>query len=134
MAFREPKKEKGAKLKAPPEQSKPSGGEHLTISLRHLVGSHCISKCQKPDILSFADKVRMLTQKTWSELQQAPKHGLGFETIARTSLKVAVPKHVTPEVNILAFRFSGKMPMVGYKDGQTFHVLWFDREFAVYPH
>lgn len=129
MGFKEPKKEKGAKLKTPPEQQKKSGSDHLTISLRHLAASHCISKCQKPDVLSFADKVRMLTQKSWSELQQAHKHGLGFETIARDGLKVAVPDHVTPDVNIIAFRFSGKMPMVGYKDGQTFHVLWFDRAF-----
>lgn len=134
MGVKEPKKTGSQKLKAPPETTKVLEKEHMTISLRHLKVSHCISLCENEDKLSFVDKVRILTSKSWMEIGQFPRHGLGYEKISRDSLRVAVPEHVTPDVSVLAFRFSGKKPMVGYKDGETFYVLWFDRSFDVYAH
>jgi hypothetical protein len=41
---------------------------------------------------------------------------------------------VTEEVNLIAFRFDGKKPMVGYRDGVTFYVLFLDRSFTLYDH
>jgi hypothetical protein len=126
--------EKGSKVRAHPSSQKLSGQEYLSVSLRHLKSSHCLTHCTQEEVLSFADKVRVLTQKSWLELGQSHRHGIGYEKIDRNSLTVAVPNHVTPEVNIIAFRFAGMKPMVGYKDKETFFVLWFDREFRVYDH
>ena len=45
------------------------------------------------------------------------------------------PPHITPEVEyFLVFRFFGKAPMIGHKQGETFYVLWFDPNYEVYPH
>jgi hypothetical protein len=53
--------------------------------------------------------------------------------MAQSSQRFEPPQN-TGRFNIIAFRFSGKKPMVGYKEGHTFNVLWFDRAFDVYQH
>lgn len=72
---------------------------------------------------------------SWLEINQAPRHGLGFEKIPRKQISVKPPEHVTPDItHFWAFRFFGKAPMVGYKEGEIFFVLWFDEEFKLYDH
>ena len=134
MGIRRPPADSAGRIKPPATTSTVADKEHLHISLRYLRDSHCLSKCDREDILSFADKVRLLTQKSWMELGQAHRHGLGYEKISRNSLSVSVPIHISAEVNLLAFRFSGQKSMIGYKLAETFYVLWFDREFKVYAH
>jgi hypothetical protein len=79
--------------------------------------------------------LRELSELTWAQLRQADRHGLGFETIDRSSIKSGIPGVVTADVNIIAFRFAGKKPMVGFRDRDgTFHIIWFDRAFRLYKH
>nr|MDP2190784.1 hypothetical protein [Rhodoferax sp.] len=132
MKLKAPLKNKGEKLKEPPTSK--TEPQYLTISLRYIRYSHCISGCDDSETRSFADKVRILTGKLWTEINGMPRHGLGFEQISRNSLQVAVPEHLTDDVNIIAFRFSGLKPMIGYRDGPVFYVLWFDRAFDCYRH
>jgi hypothetical protein len=47
---------------------------------------------------------------------------------------VQIPAHVTEDVTLLSFRFHGKAPMVGYRVGRIFHIVWLDHDFAVYSH
>lgn len=75
-----------------------------------------------------------MSQMTWNELHIAPKHGAGSEKISRTAIKRPIPQHITEDVSLLAFRFDGKKPMVGYRSGPTFHIVWFDRNFILYDH
>ena len=132
MKLKDPPKTKGANLKEPPvTKTEP---QYLTISLRHLRNSHCITTCDDVETRSFADKVRILTGMLWTEINGLPRHGLGFEQISRKSMKVPVPGHLTDDVNIIAFRFNAKKPMIGYRDGPVFYVLWFDRVFDCYDH
>jgi len=74
-----------------------------------------------------------LSQLTWSEIRKAPRGGLGYEKIAPTAIRPAIPEEAREE-NIIAFRFSGKAPMVGFKKAATFYILWLDRGFEVYNH
>lgn len=64
----------------------------------------------------------------------SPRHGSGYEIISRASLNISLPTHITEDINIIAFRFFGMKPMLGYKNGAIFHVLWLDRNFKAYPH
>lgn len=73
-------------------------------------------------------------ERTWRQLRSDDKHGLGSETISRDALKVALPPCVTDDATILAFRFKGKAPMVGFKLEGVFYILWLDRAFDVYDH
>lgn len=84
---------------------------------------------------AFADRIRILTQKSWMEITNLPRHGQGFEKIHRDDIHAGIPKHITDDVShFWAFRFHGKAPMVGYKVGEVFYVLWFDSDFKLYDH
>lgn len=50
---------------------------------------------------ALADRLHELSQLTWQQIQQAPRHGQGSETIARTSMKVVVPPAITEDTPIL---------------------------------
>lgn len=96
--------------------------------------SHCISECTKDERAALAETLRLLSSMTWKQLRNAPRHGLGYEKIARHSFKAHIPEAITPEVDILSFRFFGKAPIVGYRMERVFHVVWVDRSFDVYNH
>ena len=70
----------------------------------------------------------------WGEIKIAPRHGLGLEKIDRQSVMFKIPKEVTKDVELIALRFSGKKPMVGYRDLDVFHIICFDRNFGAYNH
>lgn len=83
----------------------------------------------------FSDAIYKRSKLSWSELKSAPRHGLGFEKISKTSIKAPIPCFITDEVKyFLAFRFTGKNPMVGYRIKNIFYVLWFDSDFTLYDH
>ena len=112
----------------PPQQQTP------VFCLHYLQGDYCISHCSDEQKAAFADRLHRLCKLTWGEIALAPRHGLGTEKIRQSSLRAPLPAHVTEEVTILALRFWGKAPMVGYRDGRIFHVLYLDRDFTLYQH
>lgn len=102
--------------------------------LRYIDPEYCISKCDKDDKAAFADKLLQMSQMTWVEIRMAHRHGAGAEKIARDSIHRPIPESVPEDAPLLAFRFSGKKPMVGYRMQNLFHILWFDRDFTLYDH
>ena len=52
----------------------------------------------------------------------------------RDRIHTSIPPHVSPEVIFLAFRFSGRKAMVGYRQEHIFYVMWLDRDFTLYDH
>ena len=128
------RQEKGKRISAreivdlPPEQESP------LFSLRYMNKDYSLSQCTKDEKAAFADTLYKLNQLTWSEINACPRHGLGYEKIARSSIRAPIPSHLKDDVNFIAFRFFGKAPMVGYRDGAVFYVIWLDRDFTLYPH
>lgn len=104
------------------------------FSLRYLQNGYCLDCCQKHEKAAFADKLFRLSKMSWSEIRKSGRHGLGTEKISRSAIRAPIPPHVTQDVDFIAFRFCAKAPMVGYKIGATFYVLWLDREFNLYNH
>lgn len=104
------------------------------FSLIYVQSGYCIKDCEKGEKAEFATKIRNLSQFTWQELCQKDRHGLGYEKINQSSLKVTPPCYITEDTKFIAFRYAGKKAMVGYREGSTFHILWFDRKFNVYDH
>ncbi len=106
-----------------------------SFSFQFLHPGYCITKCTDKERLSFVDRMFRLRQSTWAELRQAPRHGLGYEVISRTSLRGGVPAGITEDVNFIAFRFHGKKAMVGFRSREgAFNIVWFDRDFTLYDH
>ena len=98
-------------------------------------GRYCLSKLEKDDKAAYADSIFKRRSVTWNDIQRMDRYGLGHEKIEITSLKVAIPKFITEdEHNLLAFRYSGKKPIIGYRIKNIFYVLWFDHDFSVYDH
>jgi hypothetical protein len=108
--------------------------EKPTFCLRFLDPSYCISVCDDDDKICFVDKIRRMSQMTWNDLIQADRHGMGQEKIPRYKIRRPIPPHITDDVTLLGFRFSGKKAMVGYRTEGTFHIVWFDRDFTLYEH
>jgi hypothetical protein len=105
------------------------------FSFHYLQRGYCITSCTQEEQLAFVDRMYRLSQLSWAELRRAPRHGLGYEQIARASIRAGIPANITGDVNFIAFRFYGKAAMVGYRsDDGTFHIIWFDREFKLYEH
>lgn len=102
--------------------------------LNNISPDYCLSKCQKDEKSSFADTLHKLSKLTWQQIKHSHKHGFGCEKIDGKSIRGKKPGSLPEDIVFLAFRFSGKKPMVGYKDGRVFHIVWLDRNFTLYNH
>ncbi len=108
--------------------------DYPVFCLKHLHKDYHIDKCTAEEKIRLLERLHKLSNMTWQNIQLAPKHGLGSEKIARTSIKAAIPGHITPEVNFLALRFDGMKPLVGYRSGFILHIIYLDRDFTLYDH
>jgi len=91
--------------------------------------------------LSQDDKVNLLNtlntigRPTWAQLRTQNRHKSGYEIIDKKALKFNLPDGVPAECDILAFRFSGIAPMLGYRSAfGTFYIIAFDPKFEAYGH
>ncbi|MBT9312156.1 hypothetical protein [Leptothoe kymatousa] len=124
-----------ARLKTPSQKRDISPEQQPPIfSLEYLQKDYCVTVCQVQDQAKFAIRLRKLSEMTWKEIKSAPRHGLGHEKISRNSIQESIPSHITDDVTFLAFRFSGMKPMVGYRSGRIFYVIWLDKDFTLYDH
>ena len=105
-----------------------------SFSLKYLQNNYHLSDCTSEEKLSFLDALLKRSKMRWSEIEQANKSGLGKENIDRNSIKAPIPSIVKEDTKIWALRFRGKAPMVGYREGEIFHILWIDRNFTLYDH
>ena len=115
-------------VKPPPQQLKPK------FSLEYLQSNYCISKCDTKERADFANTLRKLGQLTWNQIKSSGKHQLGYEIIPRYKIRVFIPPHISEDVDLIAFRFSGKKSMVGYRESEVLYLLWFDPKFKLYKH
>lgn len=95
---------------------------------------YSVDCCNADHRSALASRLFKLTQMTWMQIRNAPRHGLGSETIAKDSIKPSLPPAVTEDVTLLALRYNGLHPMVGYRNGRTFHILFLDHSMDCYPH
>ncbi|HJH30676.1 MAG TPA: hypothetical protein C5S50_00420 [Methanosarcinaceae archaeon] len=125
---------KGQKFQARTSRQESPEQQPPYFSLRYMNNDFCLSLCETKEKAAFADTLYRLSQLPWAQLKQQNRHGLGYEIIARHSIKSGIPSHIKDDVNFIAFRFHGKKAMVGYRDGHIFHVIWLDRAFKLYKH
>ena len=134
MTFRKPSATSGKKIPAPPTPAQDNDKLPPAFCLRLLVPDYCLTRCNDEQKIAFADTLYQLSRRSWIEIRGSGRHGAGTEKIDRASIKAAIPPSVTPDVVLLAFRFWKKAPMVGFRDGRIFHIVWLDRDFSLYDH
>jgi hypothetical protein len=102
------------------------------FSLEHLHPSYGINDCGKDDKAAFAERICELGKMTWASIQASHKHSFGSEIIK--TIKLPKPACIGDRA-ILAFRYSGKKPMVGFRDGRVLNIVWIEQQFGdVYDH
>lgn len=132
--IKRPAKEAGKHVKAHEAKEESPETQPPLFSLRYLSGDYCLSQCERDEKAAFADALHTFSKMTWAQIKQAGRHGLGQEKIARSAIQTGIPRHISEDVHFIALRFQGKKPMVGYRVGAVFYVLWIDRNFTLYSH
>src|SRR3989344_959669 len=129
---------KQSKLLKPKEVPTERSPEQLPpiFSLEHLQPTHCVSViADRSERGLFMDALFTLSRMTWSQINSAPRHGLGTEKMPSTQIKAKIPSCVTEDVNLLVFRWKGKLPFIGFRDGRGLHILWIEQQFGdLYDH
>lgn len=98
-------------------------------------GNYCLSSLDQEHKAAFADAIFRRRNITWNQLKQLDRHGLGTEKIPKRQIKTGIPRFITDDLDhFIVFRFHGRAPMVGYRVGEVFYVLWFDWNFTLYDH
>lgn len=133
-SIKRPNPSGGKNIVAPDQRSGSTNLLKPVFSFEYLVTSHSVDVCESDDRSALAVQLSKIGSLTWAELQGAHRHGLGYEKIAQTSMKVALPAIVTPDITLIAFRFNGKKPMIGYRSDQTFYILFLDSKYTCYKH
>lgn len=125
----------GKRIK-PPDVDVPLKDPCIVFSLERIVpGDYCFSNLDPSEKQDFAEAIYRRRTLTWTEIAQAGRHGLGSEKIPRYQIRSAIPATVADDCDhFLVLRFSSFKPMVGIRQGAVFYVLWFDRNFTLYPH
>jgi hypothetical protein len=113
----------------------------IVFSFKHIcTGQHAPQQCSYPQLKSFNDKIRILCYLSWSSIDGSPRETNGYEIMPRAFLSRSVPSQVPTQSDILVFRFGGGSGsrntgrIVGFKDGNTFHVLFVDSKLDLYDH
>ncbi len=132
--IRRPKAKGGANLATPNSDTGSTNSLTPVFCLHNLSGDYCLSRCDAEKKAAFADTLHKLSKISWSEIQRSGRHASGSEKIKQDDIKTKLPNIVTPDVSMLAFRFCGTAPMVGFRDGRVFHILFLDRDFSLYDH
>jgi hypothetical protein len=108
------------------------------FSLRHMREKYSLEKCTSEQKQAFGCRMVELFQLKWSQIIMASRHGFGCEKVSPQSIKgdsIPIIPEITPDdTPLLALRFSNKHPMVGYREKDIFHILWFDRDYTLYAH
>lgn len=116
-------------------QADSTNHEHPIFDLQRLEGRSCVTKCSTQLQADFALTIHKLSKMTWQQIQGAQRHGLGTEKIAKFGLREDLKHKLTEDQEyLLAFRFSGKTPFLGYRIDRIFVVLCLDFDFSAYDH
>jgi hypothetical protein len=136
VSYRGNRAEKARWAKDQPKVSIPDSQQYPVFCLRHIVREPDFSLEERTEEQKAAlvDQLRLLSQLTWAQIHSSHRHGAGCEKIPQKQLKFKLPSHVTPDVSILAFRFKGKAPMLGYRNEATLHIICLDPDFCAYDH
>lgn len=79
------------------------------------------------------DALDRRSKLTWREIKELPRDGLGFEAIPGGSIRAGLPASVSGQT-ILCFRIADAGRFLGFREGHTFHLVWIDFKFTLYPH
>jgi hypothetical protein len=103
--------------------------------LKHTQSGYDVSRLTAEQKADFAMALHKRAKMTWTEIILAHKHGLGSENLPANSIKPSVPSQLEGTETFMVLRYSGKLPMVGFRSLDTFHIIWIEQAFGdLYNH
>lgn len=109
--------------------------KNVKFCLNHMQPGFSIEDLTKDARAEFAMALFKRRGMTWTEIQQAPKHGLGSEKMPASSIRATIPRAFSDMDDFLVLRYSGKLPMAGVRVGDVFHIVWVEPQFGdLYDH
>lgn len=109
--------------------------EYPVFCFRYLHKEYGINSCTQQQKAALLEKIDKWRNMTWDEIRLAPRHGLGYEKIARSSIKPPMPAFVTNEVDhLLALRFDGMAPILVQRRNFVMHLIFIDPKMECYKH
>lgn len=139
MSGRNPKKGKrpqntGSTL-AVDTSSPATAQKNVKFCLNHMQSGFSVEDLAKDARAEFAMALYKRRGMTWTEIQQAPKLGLGSEKMPAASIRATIPRAFSDVEDFLVLRYSGKLPMAGVRVGDVFHIVWLEPQFGdLYDH
>ncbi|WP_309074615.1 hypothetical protein [Paenarthrobacter sp.] len=108
---------------------------NVKFCLNHMQSGFSVEDLSKEARAEFAMALFKRRGMTWTEIQQAPKHGLGSEKMPASSIRAAIPRVFGDVENFLVLRYSGLLPMAGVRVGDVYHIVWLEPQFGdLYDH
>lgn len=127
--------EQGKRISVHLDESSSGGDKETPIFCLNLLQSgYCVRDCTQEQQAAFSQKLREMSFLNWEQLRQAGRTGMGYEKLARHSIKPPIPKAATEEVNLIGIRFHDRSRMVGFRVRRLFRVIWLDHDYSVYDH
>lgn len=109
--------------------------DHPVFCLRHAHKDYGVKRCSDDQKISLIHRIEDLCKLKWSEIRASHRHAFGAEKIPISSLNVKPPPFITGDVKfLLAYRFSGKHPMLVHQSKFVLHIIFLDTDFTVYNH
>jgi hypothetical protein len=99
--------------------------------LHHLHADYDVRALDDKDKQAqLALTIHQCAQMRWIDIHQAGRHGAGTESIPADQIRAPIPPKFADQEKFTAFRYHGKLPMVGVRINDVFHLLWIERQFG----
>ncbi|TDO22762.1 hypothetical protein [Pedobacter duraquae] len=109
--------------------------QHPVFCFKYIHQDFDLNHCTADEKVALIEQIIRLSGMTWNDIKLAPKHGLGSEKITISAINAGLPEMLTEDVDhLLALRFLGKAPFVGWRNKFIFHIFYIDRGFTLYKH
>jgi hypothetical protein len=104
--------------------------------LRYLSSSFNLGRLQVKQQAAFAMTLQRLAQIEWVSITTGGRHASGSEWMPLSNLDATdPPDRFGDRDRFLVLRYDGKLPMVGARVDDVFHVLWVAANFGeLYKH
>ena len=113
-------------LEAPEEPR----SDYPVFSFMHVADKHCLlSKWRGKELDELIEALKTMEQLTWDRI--GTHNGLRFTPISNPAKPL--PERVSPDETIYEIRVCSVKRVFGYRTGNVFRILWFDREHEVCP-
>lgn len=108
--------------------------DHPVFCFRYLRNGYGIDDLENDAKVSLVDSLWRASQKTWIQLENTGHLKGGVEKIPASQLLVGLPPSLFDDrLQVYVLGFLGKVgKIVGYREGQVFHVIWISPSHATH--